>query len=77
MKILCISDTEMPQLENAANLRRHYSDIELVVSCGDLHRSYLEFVTSILNVPLFYEEGAFMIRLNCPVCMNTSLLFFG
>ena len=43
MKVLCISDTEMPQLENAANLRRQYSDIDLIISCGDLPPAYLDF----------------------------------
>lgn len=47
----------MPQMESAANLRRRYKDIELIVSCGDLPAVYLEFITSILNVPLFYVRG--------------------
>lgn len=57
VKILAISDTVMPQLESAANLRRRYSDIDLVVSCGDMPPVYLEFITSVLNVPLFYVRG--------------------
>lgn len=57
MKILCVSDTVMPQMESAANLRRRYSDIELVISCGDMSVSYLEFIISVLNVPLFYVRG--------------------
>ncbi len=57
MKILCISDTIMPQMESAANLRRRYSDVELVISCGDLSAAYLEFIISVLNVPLFYVRG--------------------
>lgn len=57
MKILCVSDTVMPQMESAANLRRRYSDIELVISCGDMSASYLEFIISVLNVPLFYVRG--------------------
>ena len=57
MKILFVSDTVMPQLESAANLRRRYNDIELIVSCGDMPPVYLEFITSILNKPLFYVRG--------------------
>ncbi|MFZ4816579.1 MAG: metallophosphoesterase family protein [Phototrophicaceae bacterium] len=57
MKILCVSDTVMPQMENPANLRRQYGDIELIISCGDLPSVYLEFMTSVLNVPLFYVRG--------------------
>lgn len=47
----------MPQMESAANLRRRYGDIEAIVSCGDLPAVYLEFITSILNVPLLYVRG--------------------
>ncbi|MCY3779767.1 MAG: metallophosphoesterase [Chloroflexi bacterium] len=57
MKILCVSDTEMPQLHNAANLRRQYSDIGMVVSCGDMRPHYLDFITSIIGAPLFYVRG--------------------
>lgn len=57
VKILCLSDTVVKQMESAANLRRQYSDIELVVSCGDMPSAYLEFITSVLNVPLFYVRG--------------------
>lgn len=57
VKILCVSDTVMPQLENAANLRRRYNDVELLVSCGDMPSVYLEFIASVLNVPLFYVRG--------------------
>ncbi len=57
MKILCLSDTEMPQLNNAVNLRRQYSDIDAIISCGDMRPGYLDFITSIINVPLFYVRG--------------------
>ncbi len=57
VKILCVSDTEMPQLYNAVNLRRQYSDIDFVISCGDLPPGYLEFITSIIGAPLFYVRG--------------------
>lgn len=57
MKILTISDTVMPQLENAANLRRRYSDIDLIVSCGDMPSAYLDFISTILGRPLLYVRG--------------------
>jgi Icc-related predicted phosphoesterase len=44
-------------MENAAHLRRRYFDIELLISCGDMPAAYLEFITSVLNVPLFYVRG--------------------
>lgn len=57
MKILCVSDTVMQQMENAAHLRRRYHDVELLLSCGDMPAAYLEFITSVLNIPLFYVRG--------------------
>ncbi len=57
MKILCVSDTVMPQLENAANLRRRFADVEMVISCGDLPVAYLDFITTIIGAPLFYVRG--------------------
>lgn len=57
MKILCVSDTVVPQLESAVNLRRRYHDIQLIISCGDMPATYLEFITTVLNVPLFYVRG--------------------
>ncbi|MBW4435523.1 MAG: metallophosphoesterase family protein [Pleurocapsa minor GSE-CHR-MK-17-07R] len=57
MKILFVSDLVTQQLENAAHMRRRYSDVELVVSCGDMPSGYLEFITSVLSVPLFYVCG--------------------
>lgn len=52
-----VSDTVLPQLENASNLRRQYHDVEVVVSCGDLPPVYLEYIVSILNVPLLFVRG--------------------
>lgn len=57
MKILCVSDTVVSQMENASHLRRRYNDVELIISCGDMSASYLDFITSVLNVPLFYVRG--------------------
>ncbi|MCC6803242.1 MAG: metallophosphoesterase [Anaerolineae bacterium] len=47
----------MSQMENAAHLRRRYHDVELLLSCGDMPASYLEYITSVLNIPLFYVRG--------------------
>lgn len=57
VKILCVSDTAMQQMENAAHLRRRYHEVELLLSCGDMPASYLEYITSVLNIPLFYVRG--------------------
>jgi Icc-related predicted phosphoesterase len=44
-------------MENAAHLRRRYHDVELLVSCGDMPAAYLEFISSVLGIPLFYVRG--------------------
>ena len=57
MKILCVSDTEVPQMHSAVNLRRQYSDIDLIISCGDMPPGYLDFISTIISVPMFYVRG--------------------
>lgn len=57
VKFLCVSDTVMPQMESATNLRRRYHDVDAVISCGDMPPVYLEFITSVLSVPLLYVRG--------------------
>lgn len=57
VKILTVSDTVMAPLESAANLRRRYSDVDLVISCGDMPSAYLDFITTILGKPLLYVRG--------------------
>jgi uncharacterized protein len=57
VKFLCVSDTVMPQMESATNLRRRYYDIDAVISCGDMPPVYLEFITSVLSVPLLFVRG--------------------
>lgn len=57
VKLLCISDTTVETLESAANLRRRYSDVDAVVSCGDMPVAYLDFIITILGIPLFYVRG--------------------
>ena len=47
----------MPQLHNAVNLRRRYSDVDMIISCGDMPPNYLDFITSIIGAPLFYVRG--------------------
>jgi len=57
VKILAISDNVLPQMENPEYLRQTYSDVDLVISCGDMPPPYIDFVASVLNVPLFYVRG--------------------
>ena len=59
MKILMISDYEEKSLWDYWNesTAQRLSDVGLVLSAGDLHHSYLEFLVTMLNVPLVYVRG--------------------
>lgn len=59
MKVLLISDTEEKSLwENWTKATADMlADVELVLSAGDLNHSYLEFIVTMLNVPLVYVRG--------------------
>lgn len=56
MKILTVSDEVVPQIYHAS-ARERFEDIDLVLGCGDLPPSYLEFIVSSLDVPCFYVPG--------------------
>jgi Icc-related predicted phosphoesterase len=56
VKILAVSD----HVDDAVYNRRivdRFEDVDIVVSCGDLPYSYLEFIATLLNVPCFYVHG--------------------
>ncbi len=56
MKILAISDEVVPWI-HSPSLRDRCGDVDLVISCGDLHEDYLEFIVSTLNKPCYYVLG--------------------
>jgi predicted phosphodiesterase len=56
MKILTVSD-KVVDFIYSPQLKEKFGDVELVLSCGDLPFYYLEYIVSILNVPLFYVMG--------------------
>lgn len=56
MKILTISDTVERRLYNLS-FKEDFNDIDLILSCGDLPFYYLEFLVTMLNVPLFFVFG--------------------
>ena len=59
MKILLISDTEERSLWDdwTASTAERLADVELILSAGDLKAEYLEFLVTMLNVPLVYVRG--------------------
>lgn len=56
MRILAVSD-HVSEAVYSSDIDERFGDVDLVVSCGDLPYSYLEFIVSMLNVPSFYVHG--------------------
>ena len=56
MKILCISDQIDPQVYSPS-IKERFSDVDLILSAGDLPLDYLDFIISSLNKPLFFVFG--------------------
>lgn len=56
MEILAVSDMVHPEVYNE-RITDRFGKVELVLSCGDLPFYYLEYIVSMLNVPLLYVLG--------------------
>lgn len=56
MKILSLSDIELGFIYSPQVLER-FTDIDLVISCGDLSYFYLEYIVSMLNKPMYFVRG--------------------
>jgi Icc-related predicted phosphoesterase len=56
MKILAVSDQVVERLYSLVP-QGHFTGVEMILGCGDLPYSYLEFIVSMLNVPLLYVPG--------------------
>ena len=56
MKILAVSDEVVERLYSLCQ-SGHFSEVELILGCGDLPYHYLENLLTLLNVPLFYVPG--------------------
>ena len=58
VRILAVADTPDRALYEHFNKERWAKErIELIVSCGDLKPSYLDYLVSQFNVPCFYVRG--------------------
>ncbi len=57
LRVLAISDVEERSLYDFFCPEDWRDRVDLVVSCGDLNHAYLEFLVSVLNVPLLYVAG--------------------
>ena len=56
MRLLTLSDIESPFIYNN-RIRKRFADVSVAISCGDLKVYYLEYVISMLNIPLYYVLG--------------------
>jgi Icc-related predicted phosphoesterase len=56
MKILAVSDEVLEHLYSPG-VKERFRAVDLVVGCGDLPAYYLEYIVSMLNVPLIQVPG--------------------
>lgn len=56
MKILLVSDDESKYIWDYFDKKR-FSDIDLIISCGDLKSSYLSYLVTMIHAPLYYVPG--------------------
>lgn len=56
MHVLTVSD-EIAPLVYSLSIKQRFNDVRLVLSCGDLPYSYLDFVVTMLGTPCVYVRG--------------------
>ena len=56
VKILAVSDQVIDRMYTLIS-SGHFQDINLILGCGDLPYTYLEYIVTMLNVPMYYVPG--------------------
>lgn len=56
LKALAVCDRVEEQIYSAA-VRSNYPDVRIVFGCGDLPYYYLEYIVTVLSVPVLYVRG--------------------
>ena len=56
MKVLAVSDQVVPIIYSQ-HIGDRFGDVNMVLSCGDLPYSYLEFIATMLSVPCLFVHG--------------------
>ena len=56
VEILAVSDETDPRIHSSTVAER-MGHVSMVISCGDLPASYLEFLSDALNRPVYYVLG--------------------
>ena len=56
MKLLAVADEECKALWDYYSPDK-FQDVEMILACGDLNRHYLEYLATMVPVPVFYVHG--------------------
>jgi Icc-related predicted phosphoesterase len=56
LKILAVTDQVVDSL-HSPNVKKRFGDVDLIVSCGDLPYSYLDYLVTVLGRPLYFVHG--------------------
>jgi Icc-related predicted phosphoesterase len=56
IKILSLSDKQVDFIYSSG-VKTRFADVNLILGCGDLTYYYLEYVVSMLNIPLYFVRG--------------------
>lgn len=56
IRVLAVSD-EVDQRIYSSSIRERMGDVDMIIGCGDLPASYLEFLTDALHRPVYYVLG--------------------
>lgn len=56
MKILALSDQVVESVYSPC-IRERFGDVDIVLGCGDLPYSYMEYVVTMLEAPAFFVHG--------------------
>jgi len=87
MKILCVSDW-IESIIYSDQMKYRMSDVDMIISCGDIATGYLDFIMSELNKPLYCVVGNHIttknikknylgqIVVDTPTCFNNLHLKF-
>lgn len=56
VKILAVAD-KVVELVYGPNIRKYFGDVDMVLACGDLPYEYLEYIVTMLDVPVYFVHG--------------------
>ena len=56
MKLLAVTDKVVNMIYSPVLIEK-FGDVDIVLGCGDLPYYYLEYIVTMLNVPLFFVHG--------------------